>query len=224
MGRTHLIHRMIFHRTPLFFLLAVFSLIAFVAGYALLRRLKISLPWVVRILGAVILLASVSFGVWMLVTGGISPTGGLRSAGPGMFLLARFGTLLGIIATPIALYAALSWIVRQGYIMSKKRAWKGLGSPLRDLLIFVREQHQFFGIIVIVAASGHMLQYLPQLANNETYEIVTGFVAIGTLGLMVILGLWVWLATLNKKATPKIIRTTHAALSIIFLGTLALHV
>ena len=227
-------------RSLAFLALTVFSLVVFLGGYALLRLLKIPLHWVVRGIGGVILLVSVAFCIWILLTGAEGPGHDIKTlssaqmAGMGgrslvVSMLAtifpgRTGTLLGALAVPIALYAACSWVVRQGYVLSKRRVWKRLSAHLRSLFLFVREHHQFFGIVVIVAALAHMMQYLPVLSHSDTYEIITGFVAIGVLGLMVILGLWVWIATLKKNVPPRIIRNTHAALTIIFLGALMLHV
>lgn len=91
--------------------------------------------------------------------------------------------------------------------------------------MFLRKHHIFFGWIIGAGSIAHMAIFLPILTRISVYETITGFIAIGILGLMVLLGAWLWIQTaLYKRRMPKIVHTVHSSLTIAFFLVLFLHI
>src|SRR6266700_433321 len=103
----------------------------FLVGYSILRWARISLNWATWIIGGLLILLSAanSFFVFM----------------PDQFNTFRTGGLLGFFSLFIAMYAFAQWGVRSGYVWEKKRAVSLLVQSMRNLLLFLRKHHQFFG-------------------------------------------------------------------------------
>ena len=135
-----------------------------------------------------------------------------------------FGNLLGVIAFLIAVYSASQWTMRHWYVRVKKHTVALLAKGSRDILLFLRKHHMFFGWVVTLTTLAHMVYYLPVMFQFQQYKIVTGFIALGALALLVLLGMWIWLQTaIRKKRMPKVVQTIHSALTIVFLVVLVLH-
>lgn len=183
-----------------------------VGGYGILRVLRISVNWVTWLLGS--LLIALSAGVCLaMVMPGLAP-----------WWLGRGANLVGAFSFLIAIYAASQWVTRQWYVQVKRQAGKWLIQASKNTLLFLRKHHLFFGWIVVAGAIGHMAFFLPSLSSIRVSEEITGFLAISILALMVILGMWVWIASRRKLPLPKAVRTLHSALTIAFLIVLFLHV
>jgi hypothetical protein len=182
-------------------------------GYSVLRVLHISVNWVTWIIGSFIIELSLAVCVAILIPG-LVPMG-----------VGRAGNLVGALSFFIAIYAASQWMVRQWYLNIKRRAGKWLIQASKNLLMFLRKHHQFFGWIVLAGAIGHMVFFFPILSRMSGYEEMTGFIAIGILTLSVILGVWLWIeSSWRKRRTPKVVHTLHSALTIAFFVALFLHI
>lgn len=185
----------------------------FLGGYGVLRYLHISVNLVTWILGSGII--ALSMGVCLAIfLPGLTP------------MSFRFGgNLVGLFSLLVAVYAASQWVTRQWFVKMKRRAEKWLIQASKQVLMFLRKQHVFFGWIVVAGAVGHMVFFFPTLSSINTYEEITGFIAIGILALMVILGIWLWLQTSwRKQRMPKTVHTVHSALTIAFFLMLFLHI
>jgi hypothetical protein len=135
------------------------------------------------------------------------------------------GNLAGAFSFFIAVYAASQWIIRQWYLNIKRLAGKWLVQTSKNLLMFLRKHHQFFGWIVLAGAVGHMVFFFPIFSSMSGYEEMTSFIAIGILTLSVILGMWLWInSSWRKRHTPKIVHTLHSVLTIAFCVILFLHI
>ena len=182
------------------------------ALYRLLRLVHISVDWVTWVLGGLILVLCVIFCLSGLVPG-IVPD-----------WLSKGNSLTGVLAFFIAAYAASQWIARQWYVRMKQRTSKWLVQGARKVLLFLRKHHQFFGCIVAAGVVAHMVFFLPFLARISVYEEVTGFLAMGILALVVVLGAWLWfVSTVRKKNMSRVIHTIHAGLTVAFFAVLFLH-
>jgi hypothetical protein len=182
-------------------------------AYGALRALHISVNWVTWIGGSFIIALSAMVCLMMLI-----PDSVLHLSNPG-------SKVTGIFAFLIAVFAASQWITRQWYVQVKKSAGKWVIQFLKNVLMFLRKHHQFFGWIVAAGAVGHTVFFLPILSHISIYEEITGFAAIGILALMVLLGLWLWIETaLRKQRMPKVVHTVHSALTIAFFILLFLHI
>lgn len=184
----------------------------FLGGYSALRVLRISVNWVVWILGYLIIVASVA-----LCYSVSSPTYSLRDV--------VFGNLLGAFSFLISMYAASQWVSRRWYVFIKKHTLSFVVQQSRNFLLFVRKHHTFFGWIVVAAAVAHMAVYLPMLSEVRGYEIITGFIVIGILALSVLLGIWIWFVTkIRKQRTPMLVHKAHSILTVAFLLALVAHI
>jgi len=66
---------------------------------------------------------------------------------------------------------------------------------------------------------------LPVLTRTSLYEEITGFIALGSLIVIALLGAWLWIeSALLKRRMPKVVHTTHALLTIVFFVVLLLHI
>jgi hypothetical protein len=203
----------IFTRSILLLVLCGFDFGFLLISYGVLRALRISVNWTTWIAGSLIILASAVLC--------------LTIALPTLFPVPvkASGNLLGLIAFFVAIYAASQWITRQWFLRAKKGVDESLKQFIKHLLVFVRQHHIFFGLVVGAGAVAHMIFFFPILARISFYEEVTGFVAIGILALMALLGLWLWIeSTLRKRRMPKTVHTIHAALTIAFFVVLFLHI
>jgi hypothetical protein len=200
-------------RSVLLLILCGIDFAFLLGGYSILRILHISVNWVTWIIGSFIIELSLAVCVAILI-----PT--LVPMGIG-----RAGNLVGVLSFFIAVYAASQWIIRQWYLNIKRQSRKWLVQASKNLLMFLRKHHQFFGWIVLAGAVGHMVFFFPILSRMSGYEEVTGFIAIGILALLVILGVWLWIeSSWRKQRTPKVVHTLHSALTIAFFIALFLHI
>lgn len=200
-------------RSVLMLILCGIDFIFLLGGYSILRVLHISVNWVTWIIGSFIIELSLAVCVAILIPG-LVPMG-----------VGRAGNLVGALSFFIAVYAASQWIIRQWYLNIKRRTGKWLVQASKNLLMFLRKHHQFFGWIVVADAIGHMVYFLPILPSMSGYEEITGFIAIGILALSVILGVWLWIeSSWLKRRIPKAVQTLHSTLTIAFFVVLFLHI
>lgn len=199
-------------RSVLLLILCGIDFCVLLGGYGVLRVLRLSVNWVTWLIGSLIIVLSlgVCLGVAM-------PDMTSKWLGAG-------GKVVGALSFLIAVYAASQWTTRQWYVRVKQQASKWLIQRSKELLMFLRKHHQFFGWIVAAGAVGHMVFFFPILSRISIYEEITGFIAIGILALMVLLGLWLWIETAwRKRRMPKAVHTVHSALTIAFFVVLFLH-
>jgi hypothetical protein len=183
-------------------------------GYGILRVLHISVNWVTWIIGSFIIALSVEVSLAIIMPG-TAPS----------WLDRGGGNLVGVFSFLIAVFAASQWMTRQWYVQIKRQAGKWLVQASKNVLMFLRKHHQFFGWIVVAGAVGHMFFFFPFLSRINVYEEVTGFIAIGILALSVILGIWLWIeSSWRKRRMPKNMHTIHSALTIAFFIALFLHI
>lgn len=200
-------------KAVLFLILSGFDLCFLLTSYSVLRVLRISVNWITWIAGS------------LLIAVGLAAC--LAIARPDLLppLFKRLGNPMGAIAVFVAVYAASQWLMRQWFLLVKKDARQWLKTSSKNVLMFLRKHHVFFGWIVGVGSLAHMVFYLPVLVRISLYEEITGFVAIGILTLIALLGLWLWIETsLRKRRMPHIVHTIHAALTIAFFVVLFLHI
>jgi hypothetical protein len=188
------------------------DLVLFTGGYGLLRAIRVSVHWITWIIGTMIIAASIALCASV--------------AAPQLLTVNRgVGNFLGALSFGIAIYAAMQWAARKWFVFIKSRTVAFIVRATRNFLMFLRKQHIFFGWLVAIAAIAHMAVYLPVLADTGGYEIITGFVAIGILAIIALLGTWMWIVTtLKKQRMPRTIHTVHSALTIAFLVALAAHI
>lgn len=192
-------------------ILIVIDSVFFLGVYSTLRVLRIPVNWVVWIIGYLIIIASV------ILCYSISTPTYARYVG--------FGNILGIVSFLITVYSASQWASRHWYVYIKKRISSSFVQQSRNFFLFVRKHHTFFGWIVAIAAVAHMAVYLPTLSETRSYEILSGFIAIGILTLSVLLGIWIWLFTnIRKQSPPKLVHKVHSILAVAFLFSLAAHI
>jgi hypothetical protein len=192
----------------LFFMLALIGFFFLIGSYALLRLLRVPVNWITWVIGTLIMAASVVFTISVLTPGHLS-------------ISSHDSGLLGGLSFLVAVYSAGQWAMRRWYVSIKKHTASFLVKGSRDILLFLRKHHPFFGWIVALAAIGHMVYYLPILSAFTEYVIITGFVALGTLIVLVLLGGWIWVqAAVRKQRIPKVVYRVHSALAIVFFVTL----
>lgn len=200
-------------RLALLLILCLVDFGVLLGGYAVLRLLRIPVDGVTRVIGACIvsLSATVCLGV---ILPGLLP----RQFNKG-------GNVVGFLSFFVAVYAVNQWTLRQWYVRVKKRAGTWIMQSSKQVLLFLRRHHLFFGWIVAAGAIGHLVFFVPTLARLNLYEEITGFIAIGLLGMIILLGLWLWIETaLRRRRMPASMRTIHATLSIAFFVVLFLHI
>ncbi|HEX7733607.1 MAG TPA: hypothetical protein VF458_02045 [Ktedonobacteraceae bacterium] len=202
----------IFAKAVLFLILSAFDVFFLLTGYGLLRALRVSVNWVTWLIGGFLITLSLAACLAVLQ--------------PGLFP-SRFriiGNPIGAIAFFIAVYAASQWITRQWFLRVKQSASQWLKQFSKNILIFLRKHHVFFGWIVAAGSLAHMVFFMPVLTRISLYEEITGFIALGTLALMALLGAWLWIMSLCKQRMPRIVHTIHALLTIVFFIALLLHI
>lgn len=200
-------------RSVLLLILCGIGFCLLLAGYGLLRLLRLPVNQFARVIGGAIIALSLGICLSMALSAQTArwPGGGSKIVGALSFL--------------VAVYAASQWTMRRWYVWIKQQAGAWVVRSTRDFLVFLRTQHLFFGWVVAAGALGHMVFFFPALAHTSVYEEVTGFVALGILALMVLLGLWLWfVSVVRKQRIPGVVRSVHAILAIAFFLALFLHI
>lgn len=199
-------------KSILFLILGGFNLGFLLASYGILRALRISVNWITWIVGSLIIIISGAMCLAIMRPGLL----------PSQFR--TIGNPIGAVACMVAVYAASQWIGRQWFLRMKgARQW--LKQFSKNVLMFLREHHMFFGWVVGAGAIAHMVFFLPSLVRISLYEEITGFIAIGILALIALLGLWLWIETsLRKQRMPRMMHTIHSILAIAFFVVLFLHI
>jgi len=136
-----------------------------------------------------------------------------------------FSNALGILGAFIAVYAINQWTARQGYALLQRRlspAYAVVARLWQAMLVFLREQHQFFGWLVLVAGTAHAVLLFPILDHFSTRKVITGALSLATLALLVGMGEWITFATRKSRHAPRI-RLLHGLLSLLFLVAVVMH-
>lgn len=182
-------------------------------GYGVLRLLRLPVNQLTRILGSVIIVLSLGICLGMVLPVQASRWSAAGSKG------------VGALSFLVAVYAASQWVMRRWYVWVKQQAGKWLVRSAREFLVFLRTQHLFFGWIVAAGAIGHMVFFFSAPGRLSLYEEISGFVALGLLTLMVLLGLWLWfVTTVRRQRLPQGVRVVHSALALAFFLALFLHI
>jgi hypothetical protein len=204
---------MIFTRAVLLLILCGFDFCFLLTSYGVLRVLRISVDWITWIAGSLVITASVAVCAAVLWPDLLPHQ--IRTG----------GNLVGLIAFLVAVYTASQWTTRQWFLRIKKGAGQWLKQASKNILMFLRKHHLFFGWVVGAGSVAHMVFFLPNLPRISSYELITGFIAIGVLALIALLGVWMWIETsLRRRRMPRVIHTIHASLTIAFFVALFLHI
>lgn len=200
-------------RSALLPLLCVVDFCVLLGGYTVLQLLHIPVDWVTRVVGGFIIAVSVAVCLGIVLPGLLPRQ------------LHNSGNMVGFFSFFVAVYAVNQWTLRRWYVWVKKRAGVWVGQSSKHVLQFLRKHHLFFGWVVASGAIGHLVFFVPALSRISLYEEITGFLAMGILGLMILLGLWLWVETaVRRRRMPAVVHTIHAALSIAFFLVLFLHI
>ena len=197
--------------TGILAILGTIDFVCLLASYWVLRLLRVSVRWVTWSIGLLIAVWS----VWLC----------------GALLLRPYSishgisNLLGAISFLIAVFAVSQWTTRRGYLIVKR--WPGafgsfVARQTRGMLLYLRDHHQFFGWLVLIAAMAHTALLLPIVGRLSQREVVTGVIALVSLAALTALGEWVEIAVRRKRIAPNV-RLLHALCSIAFLVAFAFH-
>lgn len=199
-------------RSILYTVLAMIDFFILVGSYGFLRLIRFSVNWATWLIGSLIILDSA-----LLCLSFVLPQYLIQYRGSGRFL--------GVLSFLVAVYTAAQWVTRKWYIVVKKQAAAGIVQGTKSVLMFLRKHHQFFGWIVFCAALAHTAFFLPDVfrIGVRNYEYITGFIALGILGISVVLGVWMWVRTRMRLRVPKTLHTVHASLTIAFFVVLFMH-
>lgn len=200
-------------RAALLLILCLIDFCLLLGGYTALRLLRLPVDRVTRVIGSgiVILSATVCLGI---VLPGLLPR-----------QFNKAGNAVGFFSFFVAVYAVNQWTLRHWYVQVKKQVGPWLMQSSKQILLFLRRHHLFFGWVVAAGATGHLVFFVPILARISLYEEITGFLAFGILVLIILLGLWLWIETaVRRRRVPTFVRTIHAALSVAFFLILFLHI
>jgi hypothetical protein len=92
---------------------------------------------------------------------------------------------------------------------------------VRRILLLVKDHHNLFGWVTLIAASAHGIYFLFHTPNSW-FEFYSGVAAWIALVLLAISGMWmINVVKIPKRA--KAIRVSHIALTIGYAGTIELH-
>jgi hypothetical protein len=196
--------------TILLLILAAIDVSIFIGSYGILRLLGISVNWATWIVGTLII--SLSVYVCLLT---LFPGTSVRNAG--------LSNLLGMFSFLIAVHSGGQWTTRRWYLLVKKRATATIVKPSRELLLFLRQHHQFLGWLVVITAVAHVVFFLPYLSTLPFMRVITGVVALSVLAVLALFGLWIEYRIKKKRLTQKA-RVVHALLAITFFITFIVHI
>jgi len=181
-------------------------------SYWFLRLVRISARWVTWLIGFLI----ASWGVWLCAVALTGPvTGSLYGQ----------SNLIGGVAFLIAVFSASQWTMRRWYLLVKRfpdSLGRFIARRSRDMLLFLRDHHQFFGWLVLLTATAHAVVLLPVISRVSQREVITGVIALGALAALCGLGEWIELAVRRKRLAPNV-RLIHSLLTLVFLVAFAFH-
>src|SRR5579875_1477634 len=207
------------HVSPVYFVarlieiaaLGIADFVGLAVSYFMLRTLR--LPVRLAVWGVGLLIALVSIALCVRVA--------LQSQ-PARAVSLTLSNALGILGILIAVYAITQWPTRQTYMLAQQRMGATAARLARDMLLFLREHHKFFGWLVLVAGAAHAVSLLPVLGQFTTAKVVTGALSLTLLALVAGLGEWIAYAVRKRRLSPNV-RLIHALLSLGFLLALGLH-
>lgn len=139
-----------------------------------------------------------------------------------------FSNALGYLGAFIAVYAINQWTARQGYTLIQRfqqrlgPAYAQIARLWQYTLVYLREQHQFFGWLVLVAGTAHAVSLFPTLNHYSERKVITGALSLAALALLVGMGEWITFATRKNRNAPTI-RLLHALVSLLFLVAVVMH-
>jgi hypothetical protein len=129
----------------------------------------------------------------------------------------------GILSFIVSVFTVAEWPSRQWYVGMKSRIWRWLARQSRTFFLYLRDHHQFFGWLTLLAATVHTVLLFPELNRVKVVEVWTGFAALVILAALTATGEWIAWATRNKRL-PKNARWWHLALTLAFILAFAAHV
>jgi hypothetical protein len=118
---------------------------------------------------------------------------------------------------------------RGWYLFIKKKALPALARWSRTILLFFRNQHLFFGWLVLVTATAHAFFFVPAMLGLPLQEVLnesgiaTGLIAWGLLLCLVALGLWIAYAVRHKRRFQRL-RLVHVIVALVFIAGFLLHI
>ncbi|MDQ2716841.1 MAG: hypothetical protein M3Z08_18200 [Chloroflexota bacterium] len=144
-------------------------------------------------------------------------------------ILARGGSMAGLVSMVAALYASDQWTARVWYVWMKRRTGRWFSTVFRLLLLFLRQYHQLFGWAVLAIVTLHALLYIPLLLTLSVTAaltqpaVLTGLLAWSILTFLVELGVWVEFAIRHKRVPPRA-RLVHSLTALGFFLLTLMHV
>lgn len=194
----------------LFTVLGTIDFSFLLVSYGVLRLLHLSVNWATWLVGALIILAS---GYTCLLV--FFPNTSIRDVG--------LSNLIGAFSFLIAVHSGSQWTTRRWYLVVKKGTASWATKATREVLLFLRKQHQFLGWLVLITAEAHTFYFLQYISRSPSFKIITGFGALALLLILSILGLLVDYMKRRKHATQTM-RRVHALLTIAFFIAFVVHV
>lgn len=134
--------------------------------------------------------------------------------------LNRIAKKLGSLAGLFTIGAAGLWTVKTLFIQLKNRNM-GIGQALKEPLMFLRKHHVLLGLTVLGLAFGHGTYFLV-LLHGTGGKVYTGLAAFFLLAILAGAGVWLKFAA-PKRKTVSSSRKIHAALALLFVIALLLH-
>lgn len=205
-----LLHRTVVSLLALSILSAV-DLTILLGCYAGLRMARISVKWPTLLIGWGLAALMVWSSAAMLLHPVFSRAYLTQSS------------LFGLLAFVVSVFSVAEWPSRQWYVATKGRVWRWLVAQSRAFFLYLRDHHQFFGWLTLLAAAVHTVLIFPELDRVSVVEVWTGMVALVVLALLTATGEWIAWAT-RVKRLPKQARWWHLALTVIFILAFAAHV
>ncbi len=189
------------------FLLLNFAFI--ISSYALLRFLHISADWVAWLIAALLIFLSV--------------INSLLAFAPYPSLYTFRGDIIyGAFSLGVAVYSASQWIMRQGYLLLKRRAWSFLVRATRQVFLFLRAHHQLFGWVVLATATAHGLSYIFLIGRVSPEALISGVILWLILLILTALGLLIEYRIKQKRLARRA-RWLHSVLALIFFVAFLTH-
>jgi hypothetical protein len=175
--------------------------------YGLLRLLRLPVNWLTIIIGSFFILASFYLGMDSMIQG--HPDPGLSNS-------------LGFLSYCIAIYAAGQWFARRWYLAAKRRLGRFLVREVRNLYLYTRAHHQFFGWLVAITASAHAIYFLVFSRESPPRWTITGIAAWAALALLVLIGLYI--DRVRRTRSIRRIEPLHIGASLLFVALFVVHV
>ncbi|MFI5274214.1 MAG: hypothetical protein ACHQ4H_14360 [Ktedonobacterales bacterium] len=178
------------------------------AGYGLLRLLRISISWTTWAIGGTIIVAS----AWLCLA-----TFSQRLPAPGD------SNLLGFLSLAVTLLAAYELPTRRWYLRVKRGPMRAFAHWSRGVLGYLTRHHSFFGWVAIAAAVAHSAFYWPLLVGTASRQFISGIAALMLLALLTGAGIWIERA-IRTRGLAHSARLLHIVFSAAFVAAVLVHI